>query len=221
MKAPSSQAEQDVEEMLQSFRDSFAKTKSEAGAGAKAPPPPPPQTAKPNMSGSTGGAGSKWGDLKASGSKDSLGVATKDDKSKDDEYDSFFPKETKTAVPAPAPAKPAYASPPPATPRPYSPPPVTSAPQSPPPPSVVGASSAGSSKSKWGALKEGVKEPTNAIERAKLVKEQDAPPPPPPTRGVSAGAVDTDIDVVKPTGGGDSFTARIKAAQQAKAGASR
>ena len=69
--------------------------------------------------------------------------------------------------------------------------------------------------SKWGALKEGVKEPTNAIERAKLVKEQEkvATPPPPP-RGVSA----EEIDVVKPTGGGDSFTARIKAAQAAKAG---
>ena len=84
----------------------------------------------------------------------------------------------------------------------------------PPVPSSSGArSSAGGSK--WGALKEGVKEPTNAIERAKLVKEQEkvAAPPPPP-RGVSA----DEIDVVKPTGGGDSFTARIKAAQAAKAG---
>jgi hypothetical protein len=70
--------------------------------------------------------------------------------------------------------------------------------------------------SKWGALKEGVKEPTNAIERAKLVKEQEkaATAPPPPPRGVSA----EEIDIVKPTGGGDSFTARIKAAQAAKAG---
>ena len=39
-----------------------------------------------------------------------------------------------------------------------------------------------------------------------------APPPPPP-----AGAA-RDAVAVKPTGGGDSFTARIKAAQAAKAG---
>ena len=86
------------------------------------------------------------------------------------------------------------------------------------PPPVPSSSGSGAPKaggSKWGALKEGVKEPTNAIERAKLVKEQEkvAAPPPPP-RGVSA----EEIDVVKPTGGGDSFTARIKAAQAAKAG---
>ena len=48
------------------------------------------------------------------------------------------------------------------------------------------------------------------------MKEQEkaALAPPPPPRGVSA----EEIDIVKPTGGGDSFTARIKAAQAAKAG---
>ena len=58
--------------------------------------------------------------------------------------------------------------------------------------------------------------PYSQKERAKLVKEQEkaAPAPPPPPRGVSA----DEIDIVKPTGGGDSFTARIKAAQAAKAG---
>ena len=184
MKVPTSKAEQDVEEMLQSFRDSFAKTRADAG-GAAPPPPPPPQTAKPDMSKS---GGSKWGDLKAGKSA------------------------SKQSTPSPSFAPPPI--PTPSTPRAYTPPPAAKKSAPPPVPSSSGArSSAGGSK--WGALKEGVKEPTNAIERAKLVKEQEkvAAPPPPP-RGVSA----DEIDVVKPTGGGDSFTARIKAAQAAKAG---
>ena len=187
MKAPTSKAEQDVEEMLQSFRDSFAKTRSDAG-GAAPPPPPPPQTAKPDMS-KSGGGGSKWGDLKAGGKS-----------------------ESKASIPTPSFAPPPVPSP--STPRAYAPPPAAKKSAPPPVPSSSGArSSAGGSK--WGALKEGVKEPTNAIERAKLVKEQEkAAAPPPPPRGVSA----EEIDVVKPTGGGDSFTARIKAAQAAKAG---
>jgi hypothetical protein len=71
-----------------------------------------------------------------------------------------------------------------------------------------------SGKSKWGALKEGVKEPgtgggtMNAIQRAQLVKEEAKP---------KSADKYSEIDIVKPTGGGDSFTARIKAAQAAKA----
>ena len=189
MKAPTSKAEQDVEEMLQSFRDSFAKTRTDAG-GAAPPPPPPPETAKPDMSKS---GGSKWGDLKANSGK----------------------SDAKASTPSPSFAPPPV--PTPATPRAYTPPPAVK--RAPPPaaPSSSGAPKAApkAGGSKWGALKEGVKEPTNAIERAKLVKEQEkvAAPPPPP-RGVSA----EEIDVVKPTGGGDSFTARIKAAQAVKAG---
>ena len=67
------------------------------------------------------------------------------------------------------------------------------------------AKSPGGKASKWGSLKEGV-EPKNAIERAAAEKKAKA-----------ADKAD-EIDIVKPTGGGDSFTARIKAAQAAKAG---
>ena len=129
----------------------------------------------------SGGGGSKWGDLKAGGKS-----------------------ESKASIPTPSFAPPPVPSPSTRARVRASPAAKKSAP--PPVPSSSGArSSAGGSK--WGALKEGVKEPTNAIERAKLVKEQEkvAAPPPPP-RGVSA----EEIDVVKPTGGGDSFTARIK-----------
>jgi hypothetical protein len=183
MKAPASKAEQDVEEMLQSFRDSFAKTRADAG-GSAPPPPPPPQTAKPDMSKS---GGSKWGDLKAG-------------------------KSESASIPAPSFSPPPI--PTPSAPRAYTPPPAAKS--APVPPPVPSSSAPKAGGSKWGALKEGVKEPTNAIERAKLVKEQEkaATAPPPPPRGVSA----EEIDIVKPTGGGDSFTARIKAAQAAKAG---
>ena len=139
MKTPVSQAEQDVEEMLQSFRESFAK--SRADAGASPPPPPPPVEAvasKPS-------GGSKWGDLKAGADK-----------------------AAKPAAPPPIPPPKFHSPPPPATPRPYVPPP---APAATPPAAPKPASPGGGKASKWGSLKEGVKEPTNAIERAQAAED--------------------------------------------------
>ena len=175
MKTPVSQAEQDVEEMLQSFRESFAKSRADAGA-APPPPPPPVEAFKPS-------GGSKWGDLKAGADKAA----------------------EMPAPPPPIPAPKFHSPPPPTVPRPYVPPPAPAAAPKPPPAAAPAPASPGGGKaSKWGSLKEGVKEPTNAIERAQLQK--------------MSSAKEAEIDVVKPTGGGDSFTARIKAAQAAKAG---
>ena len=180
MRSPTSQAEQDVEEMLQSFRDSFAKSRSDAGGAP--PPPPPPKEPVASSSGSSSGGGSKWGALKKEAEKDAKAPET-------------------------AKAPPAFKPPPiPATPRPYVAPPGSPPPSKPPaPPPVPAAKSPGGKASKWGSLKEGV-EPKNAIERAAAEKKAKA-----------AEKAD-EIDIVKPTGGGDSFTARIKAAQAAKAG---
>jgi hypothetical protein len=71
------QAESDVEEMLKSFRDSFAKPRKEnVGAGAPPPPPPSPPKAKPSASPSSsssdsGSGGGKWSDLKKGAEKKS------------------------------------------------------------------------------------------------------------------------------------------------------
>jgi|TARA_B100000768_G_C11171913_1_gene329088 hypothetical protein len=70
--------------------------------------------------------------------------------------------------------------------------------------------------SKWGALKSGAEsggvnkeESMNAVARMKAKKVESS----------GGGSSSDDLDVVAP--GGDSFTARIKAAQEAKSGGAR
>ena len=77
-----------------------------------------------------------------------------------------------------------------------------------PPAPAPAKSGGGGGGSKWGALKSGAdgakEESMNAVARMKAAK---------------GGSSADDLDVVAP--GGDSFTARIKAAQEAKSGGAR
>ena len=180
--------EKDVEDMLQSFRDSFAKSR-----GSSPPPPPPP----PASTTPAAGGGSKWGALKAGASPGKTAVPP-----------PSVPT-GKPPVPSPSALR-AYAPPPPPKPAPPAAParPKMDAPAAPAP--------AKSGGSKWGALKSGAEsggvnkeESMNAVARMKAKKVESS----------GGGSSSDDLDVVAP--GGDSFTARIKAAQEAKSGGAR
>ena len=187
MTTPPGGAEKDVEDMLQSFRDSFAKSR-----GSSPPPPPPP----PASTTPAAGGGSKWGALKAGASPGKTAVPP--------------PPVPTGKPPVPSPSAPrAYAPPPPPKPA----PPAAPARPKMDAPAPAPAKSGGS---KWGALKSGAEsggvnkeESMNAVARMKAKKVESS----------GGGSSSDDLDVVAP--GGDSFTARIKAAQEAKSGGAR